>query len=696
MAVATNTLTTGSSETDAASYLTASITPTANCLVLVAVGSSASTAVNSPAVTGCGMTWVKVSEEFDDGATRHVALFRGMSSSPTTGALTISFGGQTQERVEISVVEFSGVDTSGANGANAIVQHAKESLEGGSVDTDLTVTLGAFASSNNATYGVIRSSYPANLLAGSGFTKTTSVVATNAALGTEFRADNDTTVNFTWSPRDMYTQAIAVEIAAVKAPTVTTQAATNVSSTTATGNGTAVYDGGATISERGICWNTAGTPTTSDFKGTSSGTTGVYSVPMTSLSGGTTYYARAYAINSIGTSYGAQVSFATSGFTNPNNAFSSNNSYTTIAATSGDIGIQLSGDAGMTYSSLLTKTYTGVEGLQTYGNGSTELWGLTWLGSNVTDTNFRLRVGIGSTYQVYKTFGFAPGSSVLLTGIEVSVEAKWDGSTTSIDHIKVKIYYGTSTVPVEAGTMAFATDASGTGALEVYNGSAWKEIVDKSSAQTISGKILSDAFMGDAYINAGAIKESVTLASSTDYKVLGLDISGSNGVELPATSSLETASFYDSSSTIPARQISNLIKFSVYRSAAWTSVNTAGGGLVSFDTKTFDTGNNCDVVHNPGRFIAPITGVYYFNAATGNSTAGGGGACNLRVNGTNVKWGVESGDNTTANIARNSGVSGLLSLAKGDYVEIYFQGGSGSTGLTGSTFSYFEGWFIST
>lgn len=254
------------------------------------------------------------------------------------------------------------------------------------------------------------------------------------------------------------------------APTVTTQAVTNISSTTATGNGNVTDDGNATITERGVAWNTTGTPTTADDTATVAGTTGMYAPSMTGLAGGTLYYVRAYAINSVGTSYGSEVTFTTGGFTNPTNAYSSNNSYATVASTTGDITVQLSGDAGANYSSTLTKTYTSSEGSQTYGSGATELWGLTWLGDNVDDTSFRVKVGVGSVYQVYKTFGFAPGASVVLTGIEVSIEAKWDGATTSIDHVKVKIYYGTSTVQVQEGSVAYDTDLEN---LTYYTGSAW-------------------------------------------------------------------------------------------------------------------------------------------------------------------------------------------------------------------------------
>ena len=93
--------------------------------------------------------------------------------------------------------------------------------------------------------------------------------------------------------------------------TVTTTAATNVSYTTAIVGGEVTFDGGTSVTERGVCYSTAQNPTTSSNKISSGRGTGSFSVSLTGLSDGITYYARAYAINSKGTSYGEQVSFTT-------------------------------------------------------------------------------------------------------------------------------------------------------------------------------------------------------------------------------------------------------------------------------------------------------------------------------------------------------------------------------------------------
>jgi hypothetical protein len=100
-------------------------------------------------------------------------------------------------------------------------------------------------------------------------------------------------------------------------PTVTTQAVSSISTTTATGNGNITALGSPNPTAHGVCWNISGTPTTSDSK-TDNGaksSTGAYTASMTSLSPFTTYYVRAFATNTGGTSYGSEVSFTTSNVT---------------------------------------------------------------------------------------------------------------------------------------------------------------------------------------------------------------------------------------------------------------------------------------------------------------------------------------------------------------------------------------------
>jgi hypothetical protein len=69
--------------------------------------------------------------------------------------------------------------------------------------------------------------------------------------------------------------------------------------------------GGTTVSQRGICWSTSPLPTLSDAYTIDGFGNGIYTANMTNLLANTTYYVRAYAINSAGTAYGNQIIFTT-------------------------------------------------------------------------------------------------------------------------------------------------------------------------------------------------------------------------------------------------------------------------------------------------------------------------------------------------------------------------------------------------
>jgi hypothetical protein len=94
-------------------------------------------------------------------------------------------------------------------------------------------------------------------------------------------------------------------------PTVTTNAISSVTITTASSGGNVTSDGGAPVTARGVCYSTFPYPTIVNAT-TSNGTgIGSFTTNITGLISGTTYYVRAYATNSAGTSYGNEVSFTT-------------------------------------------------------------------------------------------------------------------------------------------------------------------------------------------------------------------------------------------------------------------------------------------------------------------------------------------------------------------------------------------------
>jgi hypothetical protein len=95
------------------------------------------------------------------------------------------------------------------------------------------------------------------------------------------------------------------------APTVTTQAVTNIKTTTATGNGNITALGVPNPTQHGVVWSTAANPTTADSKTTDGPVSaiGAFTSEITGLTPGTLYHVRAYATNAAGTSYGEDITF---------------------------------------------------------------------------------------------------------------------------------------------------------------------------------------------------------------------------------------------------------------------------------------------------------------------------------------------------------------------------------------------------
>lgn len=124
-------------------------------------------------------------------------------------------------------------------------------------------------------------------------TFTVSLTATNIA-----GSDTETKTNF-------------IKVNPIVKATITTNAVTSITSTTAVSGGNISSNGGGTITQKGVCWDTSVNPTTEDNK-TANGTgTGSFTSNLTGLTDGTTYYVCAYATNEAGTAYGEQFSFIT-------------------------------------------------------------------------------------------------------------------------------------------------------------------------------------------------------------------------------------------------------------------------------------------------------------------------------------------------------------------------------------------------
>jgi len=97
----------------------------------------------------------------------------------------------------------------------------------------------------------------------------------------------------------------------VDLPVVTTTAVTAITKITATSGGAVTYDGGGTITARGLAIGASANPTIAGTVIAGGTGTGAYVSNIAGLTKYTTYHVRAYATNSAGTAYGADVSFTT-------------------------------------------------------------------------------------------------------------------------------------------------------------------------------------------------------------------------------------------------------------------------------------------------------------------------------------------------------------------------------------------------
>lgn len=193
---------------------TASITPTNNLFYLLSVFAVDVGGLDrTPTATHAGgLSWVQVAHKAGSSG-NNLTVFRAMKSSGlSAGTCGIDFGGNNQGVICWSIDEFSGTNTTGTDGSGAVVQSASNSS---AAATSLTVTLAAFGSLSNATFGAIGHGSNEASTPGSGFTELSEPHAADVSSGgmeVEWRADNATSVDASWTVNIPAT-GIALEIA---------------------------------------------------------------------------------------------------------------------------------------------------------------------------------------------------------------------------------------------------------------------------------------------------------------------------------------------------------------------------------------------------------------------------------------------------------------------------------------------------
>ncbi|HLG69957.1 MAG TPA: hypothetical protein VK009_05975 [Chloroflexota bacterium] len=203
--------------------------------------------------------------------------------------------------------------TISATAANSATLGGTVSADGGASVTERGVVYAATATNSNPHLGGAGVTKAVASSPGTG-TFIVDVSGLTPSTGYSFEAYATNSVGTSYSPVDTFTTTVG----APAAPTVVSPTAAAVADTSATLGGTVSGDGGASVTERGVVYAPTaannnpqlGGPSVTKAVASSAGT-GTFTVSVSGLTANTGYSFKAYATNSVGTSYSPVSTFTT-------------------------------------------------------------------------------------------------------------------------------------------------------------------------------------------------------------------------------------------------------------------------------------------------------------------------------------------------------------------------------------------------
>ena len=201
------------SDVDASSYTTTGTAGANNKLYLITVENSHATAPALPTLTHSGgLTCVEIANSV--ASNRRVTLFRALKTTGVSaGTFTADAAGATQTSWSVVVDEATEVDTTGTDGAGAIVQSDTSAGSG----TTATGNLAAFADAvNNAAFMATMNNLNSPITEEAGYTELADLGHANPTrrVETEYKLGEDTSVTSTFSSAAWHCIAVEVKAAA--------------------------------------------------------------------------------------------------------------------------------------------------------------------------------------------------------------------------------------------------------------------------------------------------------------------------------------------------------------------------------------------------------------------------------------------------------------------------------------------------
>jgi hypothetical protein len=256
---------------------------------------SSPTIANSKTINGSGIgTFTSSLTSLSPGTTYYVRAYA--TNSVGTGY------GTTRTFTTVAATIPTGITT---NTLSSITQNLASS--GGNITTDggSAVSSRGVCWSNTTSSPTIANSKTIN---GSGIGTFTSSL-TSLSPGTTYyvRAYATNSVGTAYGTTRIFTT-----VAATIPTGITTNTLSSITQNSASSGGTITSDGGAPITMKGVCWSSTSTlPTISNSNTNNGSGINSFTSSLTELNANTTYYVRAYAINSVGIAYGNTISFTT-------------------------------------------------------------------------------------------------------------------------------------------------------------------------------------------------------------------------------------------------------------------------------------------------------------------------------------------------------------------------------------------------